>query len=235
MYLEASGHALFDMFPERRGNIFSEEVYRLVKAYDATVEYSNTDQFTDENDKGTRRCLPANNKFSQNDVIMISLQPGGSGDFFGKSSLPTREESISLEARVLGTGPTYIDVAVPGGSFESAFGPAPNNMGPSGRGDKSMRLRADRYFSKVPFDRMVHALSQMTVPEVRNAESTPNAMDKNANQITTVNRCRVDSSIRQIILAAYLFNNEASPLHQDLEGCKLPDLVGVVLIVPVEC
>jgi hypothetical protein len=217
------------MYPERRGNIFSEEVYRLVKANDATVEYSNSNQLNDGNDKGARRYLPQNNKFSQNDVIMISLQPGGSGDFFGKSSMPTREESTSLEARVLATGPSYIDVAIPGGSFESAFGPAPNNVGSSGKGDKSMRLRADRYFSKVPFDRMVYALSQMTaIPGKTKPEIT-----LDSDQSIAGNKCRVDASIRQIILSAYVFKNEASPLYQDLEGCKLPDLVCVIFNVPV--
>ena len=34
--LEVAGHAIFDLYPERRGNLFGDEVYRLVKAPDAT-------------------------------------------------------------------------------------------------------------------------------------------------------------------------------------------------------
>lgn len=80
LLLESTGHALFDMYPERRGNIFSDEVYRLSKSHDATSTYS----LNEESEDGERQALPQNNKFSQNDVIMLTLQPAGSGDFFWK-------------------------------------------------------------------------------------------------------------------------------------------------------
>ena len=46
---EAAGFAVFDLYPERRGNLFSDEVYRLVKAHDATTTFSEQSQnATDE-------------------------------------------------------------------------------------------------------------------------------------------------------------------------------------------
>ena len=146
--LENAGHALFDMYPERRGDLFSDEIYRLTKSKDAC------------------QGMPVNSKFSNNDVIMLTLQPMGSGDFFDPKNLPTSEKAITAEARVVGTGPTYVDIAMPFGSFEANFGPAPNNQGESGRGSNAIRLRVDRFFSEIPYKRMVEALTKMSsIPE----------------------------------------------------------------------
>lgn len=219
--LEAAGHALFDMYPERRGNIFSDEVYRLVKSYDATTKYasplqSDNSQSRRDSEKANnqsetnRPILPPNHKFSQNDVIMITLQPDGTGDFFDRDTMPTNTDvATSIEARVLNTGPTYIDVAIPGGQFETKFGPAPNNKGPSGKGNPKMRLRADRYFSNVPYTRMVGALSQLT--SIKNNDSN--------------NQGSIDESIRQAILTTFAYKDSASPLYQDLEACNMQELV----------
>lgn len=215
LLLESTGHALFDMYPERRGNIFSDEVYRLSKSHDATSTYS----LNEASEDGERQALPQNNKFSQNDVIMLTLQPAGSGDFFGSASTPTNEDAVSLEARVLATGPTYVDVAILGGKFEGTFGPAPNNYGPSGKGDKNMRLRIDRYFSNVPYKRMVEALGQVTnVPEKTTKEEK--SVQKDAQKHHTV-----DNFIRETFLASFAYSNEESPLYGDLEASKLPNLV----------
>jgi len=200
--LETAGHALFDLYPERRGNIFSDEVYRLVKSHDATSKYLST--FESSKDDATRlSTLPPNCKFSQNDVIMLTLQPSGIGDFFGRNTLPTNSEATSIEARVLNTGPSYVDIAIPGGKFEATFGPAPNNNGISGKGDPNMRLRADRYFSNVPYNRMVAALGQIT---------------------SVSNDSKVDESIRQAILSTFGLHDKANPSYQDTETYNLQEL-----------
>ncbi len=219
LLLESAGHALFDMYPERRGNIYNDEVYRMMKSHDATSTYS----LNEESEDGQRQALPQNNKFSQNDVIMLTLQPAGAGDFFGSSSTPTNENAVSLEARVLATGPTYIDVAILGGKFEATFGPAPNNFGPSGRGDKNMRLRLDRYFSNVPYMRMVDALGQLTnVPQKKEKEDLGN---KDGAQKESQRHHVVDNFVRQTILNSFAYTNVESPICGDLEASKLQNLV----------
>ena len=144
------------MIPERRGNLFSEEVYRIIKAPDATSTYTQDSDMTDSGNN----YLPPNSKFSSNDVILLTLQPQGSGDFFDPVSLPTAETAVSVEARVISTGPTYIDIAVAGGMFEASFGLPANDQ--SGKGNRKLRLRIDRFFSNVPYTRMVTALTQLT-------------------------------------------------------------------------
>ena len=216
LLLESSGHALFDMYPERRGNIYSDEVYRLSKSFDATSTYA----LEEETEDGRKQALPQNNKISQNDVIMLTLQPNGAGDFFGSSSTPTNKNAVSLEARVLATGPTYVDIAIPGGKFEATFGPAPNNM--SSPGDKRMRLRVDRYFSNVPYNRMVEAIGQVTnVPQKKSKEEIANAKD--AAQKDSNCRDSVDNAIRQTILASFAYENEDSPTYGD--ATKVQELV----------
>lgn len=205
--MEIAGHALFDLYPERRGNIFSDEVYRLVKSFDATSTYSPAENEKEKiSTKTQTSILPPNHKFSQNDVIMLTLQPDGTGDFFGRNTMPTNtEEAVAIEARVLNTGPYYIDVAIPGGKFESKFGPAPNNKSESGKGNPNMRLRADRFFSNVPFNRMVGALGQLTAIDTDNLE--------------------IDDTIRQTILATFDYNDPSNALFRDLEACNLHELV----------
>eukprot|EP00581_Thalassiosira_minuscula_P012788 CAMPEP_0183714346 /NCGR_PEP_ID=MMETSP0737-20130205/8885_1 /TAXON_ID=385413 /ORGANISM="Thalassiosira miniscula, Strain CCMP1093" /LENGTH=1079 /DNA_ID=CAMNT_0025943253 /DNA_START=214 /DNA_END=3453 /DNA_ORIENTATION=+ len=157
--LETSGHALFDIHPQRRGNLFSDEVYRLEKSADATTIFFSA---TTTTNTGNTSPLPPNHKFARNDVVVMTLQPRGTGDFLGTSSLPTQKDAVVVEARVLNVGPSYLDVAVPSGKFLQAFGPASNNIGEEGRGDPAMRIRVDRFFSDVPFSRMVAALGQLT-------------------------------------------------------------------------
>jgi hypothetical protein len=216
---EAAGYALFDMSPERRGNLYSDEVYRLVKARDATTSFRKSASETSE--QKADRYLPPNHKFSANDVILLTLQPQGSGDFFGVASLPT--SGISVEARVLNSGPTYIDVAVAGGAFEAAFGPAPNNSGPSGNGDRRMRLRADRFFSNIPYKRMVSAISQLTaIPDRPQKNSAPaNTEDDN----NAHDRICMDELLRETILSTHAFSDPFSSYHLDQEFCDLRYLV----------
>ena len=226
-----SGHALLDMYPERRGNIFSDEVYRLTKAFDATTvfgrpgaDHDGADGADDDISNDNINYLPPNHKISTNDVLMLTLQPAGSGDFFGPSTLPTAKDATSVECRVLNTGPTYVDVAIPGGSFEAAFGPAPNNVGSAGRGDRNMRLRADRYFSNVPYERMVSALGQMTALPER-AKQPPQKNGNNNNNNKNVKKkemdIQIDEVLRDAIVSTYRHGEEDADLEQP---CDIGDL-----------
>jgi hypothetical protein len=109
---------------------------------------------------------------------MLTLQRSGSGDFYGSSSVPTSDDAITLEARVLNSGPTYIDIACSAGAFEATFGPAPNNGTLSGRGSPNLRLRADIFFSNVPYTRMVMALAQLTAPKSSSKTTDPIHIDE---------------------------------------------------------
>ena len=140
------------------------------------------------------------------------MQHAGSGDFFGTDSLPTSKESTSIEARVIGTGPTYLDVAIPGGTFESAFGPPPNNNNGQ-KGDTRMRLRVDRFFSNVPYQRMVDYLAVTTsIPDkkekkqsqqITNNEKNAKTKTNDTEQEDTYQKIKIDEVIRQIILYSY--------------------------------
>jgi hypothetical protein len=192
------------------------KVYRLVKAGDASTTYAQRD---DKEQSG----LPLNHKFSSNDVIVLTLQPRGSGDFFGPRSLPTNSFAVSVEARVLNTGPAYVDIALPGGAFEATFGPAPNDVG--GKGDRRMRLRADLFFSNIPYTRMVDALSQITsIPDRKKKQPEgPTQTDLNTHD----NIC-MDEVLRDAILSTYTLNDASSPLFRDPDACDLREMVSRV-------
>jgi len=241
--LETGGFALYDMYPQRRGNLFSDEVYRLTKARDATSTYKRPveDDYFDgaDNDAGGSRStsdrdslyLPPNHKFSTNDVVMLTLQPNGSGDFFGRSTLPTSDDAVTVEARVLNTGPTYVDVALSAGSFEAAFGVAPNDF--SGDGDKSMRLRADRFVSNVPYQRMVAALTQLTsIPDRQKRSAQP---DEVADGAESSNRphdnIKMDEVLREAILSTHAYTDNHSPMLRDPDVCDLTGLVSYIVAI----
>lgn len=233
--LEESGHALFDLYPERRGNIFSDEVYRFTKARDSVSHYNGATDSRLEASDGTTP-LPVNHKFSTNDVILITLQPGGSGDFFGTASLPNHKDATSVEARVLNTGPTYIDVAMLGGAFESAFGPAPNNSSPSGRGDPRIRLRADRFFSNVPYLRMVSALGKLTsLPDRPVASTKPrigeedkaNPKEREANHGPKI---QLDPVIRDAIISTYGLSDD--DIWRQSNNCDVHDIAKRISSAP---
>lgn len=155
---------------------------------------------------------------------MITLQPNGSGDFFGLSSLPTHKDSVKLEARVLNTGPYYIDIAISGGSFESTFGPAPNNEGPSGRGDPSMRLRIDRFLSNIPYTRMVSALSQMTSIPANKKQQSPNDTSSKQKKDQKDTEIQLHPLFQKLITSTFSFDNPSSSLYQDTSFCDLSEL-----------
>jgi hypothetical protein len=240
--LEAAGHALYDLLPLRRGNLFGDEVYRLAKAPDATTTYprsvdvdfldslSTNEVKSDSSGKDTR-YLPPNHKFSSNDVVVITLQPQGSGDFFGTSSLPTSDDAVSVEARVLNLGPTYLDVAVPVGAFEAAFGPAPNDYRSPGA-NAALRLRADRFVSSVPYQRMVAALSQMTnVPDRLKKPSTVEVGSETASRASGAahENIHMDEVLREAILVTHAFVDPYSPVHRDPDSYDLEELVRILL------
>ena len=230
-----AGHALFDLFPERRGNLFADEVYRLVKAKDATSVYTPDEEL--QAGSSSPRHLPPNSKFSNNDVILLTLQHQGSGDFFDPNALPTSSTATSIEARVTGTGPTYIDIAVAGGQFEAAFGPAPNNVGPSGPGDSKMRLRADRFFSDVPYTRMVTALTQLTAVPDRNKDSSSDGFqqdnDTNDEKASPHGKIQMDDLLKETIISSHAFTDPSSPLFHDVDAIDLQQLYKLVSKPPM--
>lgn len=166
---------------------------------------------------------------------MLTLQPRGSGDFFDKNTLPTSSAAVSVEARVLNTGPSYVDVALPGGAFEAAFGPAPNNVGPSGKGDSRMRLRADRFFSNIPYTRMVAALSQITsIPEhktTKRKEISPSENDGGAQESNPYDKICMDELLRETILSTFAFSDPSSFLFHDTDACDLRESVRIRVLL----
>lgn len=229
--MEISGHALFDIHPQRRGNLFNDEVYRLEKSTDSTTTFydesdSSSSAEIDVKPTMTHRPspLPPNHKFSRNDVIVITLQPRGTGDFLGVSSLPTNKDAVLVEARVLNVGPTYVDVAIPAGKFSTAFGPASNNKGDEGKGDPNLRVRADRFFSDVPFKRMVAALGQLTeIPDQQQKQSGggKSSVDKR------VGGFKMDNLLKEAILSTFANADNMNFMLDGIDDRNLGDLVRV--------
>jgi hypothetical protein len=216
--LEASGFALFDMYVERRGNLFSDEVYRLSKAHDACTTFPS-----DTHDS----ALPPNHKFSANDVIMLTYQPNGSGDIFGPDRIPISTNAISAEARILNVGPTYLDVAITGGAFEASFGPAPNDYSGNGLSNRGLRLRVDQFLSNIPYQRMVSAISQMTsIPEIRKKPESEGIQQDSKEKSTAENyaNIRMDEIFRETILSTFMLNDPNSVFFQDTEVCDLREI-----------
>ena len=176
------------MCPERRGNLFSDEIYRLVKAKDATTTTASNNNNTNGRRQQQQQqlqqqsqLLPSNNKFSKNDVILLSLQPLGSGDYFDPNNLPISTSAIKIEARVVNRGPTYIDIAIQNGLFDGTFGTTTSttttngnnssNNNNSNNKNTNIRLRADRFFSNIPYLRMVDAITRISAIPERITES----------------------------------------------------------------
>ena len=157
-------------------------------------------------------------------MIVLTLQPRGSGDIFGPTSLPTSSFAVSVEARVLNVGPTYVDIALPGGSFEATFGPAPNNVGDN-KGDPRMRLRADLFFSNIPYTRMVQALSQITAIPDRKKKPDAEGVDNTQNESSAHDNICMDEVIRDAVLSTYAFNDADSPVFRDTDACDLREMV----------
>lgn len=197
-----------------------------MKANDATTVFEPAD--VDDEDSASpngRKLLPPNHKVGNNDVILLTLQPSGSGDFFNANNLPTSTMSASVEARVISTGPTHIDIALTGGAFEAAFGPAPNNIGPSGPGDSRMRLRLDRFFSNVPYTRMVEALTQVSSIPDRSKESSSDENEKKKEDESPHANIVMDELFKEMIISTHAFTDPESQLFHDVDACSLEHLV----------
>ena len=236
--LEHAGYCLLDMAAERRGNLFQDEVYRLTKARDATttIHTGSTRQ---------RPMLPAQHKFSNGDVIVLTQQPLGSGDFFTPQSLPITDTAVTAEARVLNTGPTYIDVALSGGAFAAAFGsggrsdnnndnnnkydskdfPQPGSRGGDGQ-NRDLRVRVDRFVSNVPYQRMVAALSQLTaIPENKREVTKTTPSKGNNSTMATVPQVTMDDFFKELIVSTYAFSDPNSLAFHDPTVCNIEELV----------
>lgn len=173
-----------------------EEVYRLMKAKDAS-SISSQD-----------RRIPRQSQFSNNDVIILTRQPKGVGDIFGPSSNPTSRDATKVEARVIGTGPSYIDIAMSGGSFEATFGPAPNNYGD--RGDPNLRLRVDRFFSVIPFNRMMNALGQITALSEKVEDRKSEVKDETKKQQAQASK-GLDPALREVVVSTFGHGDDTYP------------------------
>lgn len=230
--LEQAGYALFDMYAERRGNLFGQEVYRLTKAADATTVYPRSLEGGEEaallqqRDTNFARYLPPNHKFSNNDVIVLTEQPQGSGDFFTAQTLPISDTAITVEAVALSLGPTYIDLAMAAGCFDAAFGLPGNDL--SGQGNKRLRLRADRFVSNIPYQRMVAALSQLSaVPDnskkATSSSSSSTAINTHKEKITSA--IGMDEVLKDVILSTYAYTDAAGPLFGETDVCNLEEMV----------
>jgi hypothetical protein len=210
--LERSGYALFDIHPQRRGNLFADEVYRLEKSRDATTTFFNSNIGGGSSSRGLPSPLPPNHNFSRNDVIVLTFQPKGTGDFLGTSSLPTNSDAVMVEARVLNVGPAYIDIAIPAGKFTTAFGPASNNIGDEGKGDPNMRIRVDRFFSDVPFRRMVAALGQLTSIPDRQQQQQEGGGGGNPTYDTRIGGFQMDALLKEVILSTFAIKDDAAAI-----------------------
>ena len=169
--------------------------------------------------------LPSNHKFSNNDVIVLTQQPRGSGDFFTSQSLPTTDTAVTAEARILNSGPTYVDVALCGGAFEAAFGVAVNDN--SNKGSRQLRLRVDRFVSNVPYQRMVAALSQLTaIPENKRERAAAKS-----NNSTAIPQIIMDETLRELILSTYAYTDPTSLSFHDANICNLEELVRKIAVL----
>jgi hypothetical protein len=97
-----------------------------------------------------------------------------------------------------------------------------------------MRLRADRFFSDVSYQRMVAALTQITtIPnqgvtgkKTTNTIPTATGIDKNEpkNNNNNNNMILMDQVLREAILSTHAFTDIHSPLYRDPEVCDLEQL-----------
>lgn len=190
---------------ERRGNLFSDEVYRFTKAPDASSQVEGEDTL-----------LSASCQMAKNDVIMVTHQPMGIGDFFGPSRLPTNTDITAIEGRVLNRGPTYIDVAFARGSLAAAFGIS------GGENEMSkLRVRLDRFFSNIPYTRMISCLSQLT-----NVESFQPLLQKDlVDEETMFAKIVMDPLLRDTILYSFNPDNfEDARIDEFAKRCSKPPL-----------
>jgi hypothetical protein len=120
---------------------------------------------------------------------------------------------------VLNIGPTYLDVAIASGKFTQIFGPASNNVGSEGKGDPNLRLRVDRFFSNVPFQRMAAALGQITSVKGGQVVETKPGLDKR------VGGFQMDNLLKEVILSTFSAIGDDMTSVLESDGFDLGDLV----------
>jgi hypothetical protein len=149
--LETAGYALYDLYAERRGNLFSDEVYRLTKAKDATTTYTRSiqDDFSADSISSTARYLPANHKFSRNDVI-LTLQPNGVGLLIPSHYPPDK----AVDGRPCLEHGSLHGHCHAGRMFRIHVRTRPNDASTGETEDAPPR---DRFFPMFPYRRMVDA------------------------------------------------------------------------------
>jgi hypothetical protein len=108
--LEQRGHAPFNVHPFRRGDLFGNKVHHLEKMRDAKTTFHTQALSGGGGGGGGEGCgttlpMPPHHGFSRNDLIVLMLQPQGTGYFLGALSLLTVEGIVTTEARVLGVEP----------------------------------------------------------------------------------------------------------------------------------
>jgi hypothetical protein len=223
--LEAAGYALLDLAMERRGNLFTDEVYRCTKAAEVPVERTRVPTLV----ATALKHLPTSHKFDTNDLIVLTLQPVGKETVVGTRSIsPLSEEAVSIEARVLNVGPTYMDVAIQAGLFDATFGaPAEDN-------GRHLRFRADRYFSAIPFQRMVDALSQISCVGSKDCPSkAKNDVKTKGSELSIGNaideqRIAMDELFQQVLVSTFAYSDASSPWLRDSKICDIEKIAKAI-------
>jgi len=183
---------------QRRGNLFNDEVYRFTKAQDASSITMKSSDPT-EQQKLSSAC-----QLAKNDVVMVTHQPKGSGDFFGFERLPIDTEITTIEGRVLNRGPTYVDIAFAGGAMAAVFGISAEEE----QRISKLRVRLDRFFSDVSYTRMVSSLSQLTAIEPRDASTKKDTIEKEQ----LFSKIVMDPLLRDTILHSFVSSSPKAPL-----------------------
>ena len=94
-----------------------------------------------------------------------------------------------------------------------------------------MRLRADQFFSNIPYQRMVSALSQLTAIPDRQQQQTAGSQQagtRNKNSKDSNNpheKICMDELLREVILSTHAYSDPFSSYYGDNDFCDLDYLV----------
>lgn len=100
--------------------------------------------------------------------------------------------------------------------------------------DAKMRLRADRFFSNVPYTRMVGALTQLTAIPDRTKEPSSEGLQNNQVDSEKANphsNICMDDILRETIISTHAFADRHNPLFHDVDACDLQHLVSFLFNV----
>lgn len=206
------------MYAERRKNFMGQEVYRLVKAFDATT-YEGHEALSSSNMPPQR--LPPNHRFRNGTFILLTKQANGSGDFLTNMSLPTSYayyKDVSAEAVVLNLGPSHLEISMAPMRFASTFGQNRDDI--TCQNIMQLRFRVDLFAPNVPYKRMVAALSQLTAATEQTGTNFPGQPEERKLSIEGL-----DEVIRNAILQTHSLTDPTSPLFGDRQVCNVEELV----------